>query len=304
MLRSDMDRYIQLRQIAGFKLSNESLMLRSFITVAESHGDRYIRTVRVIEWASQASSAVQRNRRLSAIRHFAQALQAEDDRHQVPPRDAFGSSMHRRPPPYIFSQDEITRLIDVAGQLKPTGSIRPKMLAMLFGLLASTGLRISEALALRVQDVTADGLLILETKFQKSRLVPLHDTTRAALERYIVDRVQTAAGTDALFVSINGKVPGYYGVKDVFNRLVTAMGLQQARNGGLPHIHDLRHTFAVRSLERLGGDRKAVSRHMTALSTYLGHTHVTGTYWYLEATPVLLGQIAEAAETLHREGRR
>lgn len=304
MLRSDMERYIQLRRSAGFKLSNESLMLRSFVAVAEVHGDCHIRTDCALAWAGQGSSAAQRNRRLSVVRHFALALQAEDDRHQVPPRGAFGNATHRRPPPYIFSSCEITSLIWAADQLKPVGSLRPKMLAMLFGLLAATGLRISEALALRMKDVTADGLLILETKFKKNRLVPLHDTTRAALDRYIVARVQTAAGTDALFVGIDGRTPGYYGIKDVFNRVVTAMGLQRARNGGLPHIHDLRHTFAVRSLERFRGDRKAVSRHMTALSTYLGHTHVTGTYWYLEATPVLLEQIAEAAEMRHREGNR
>ena len=149
---------------------------------------------------------------------------------------------------------------------------------------------------------TADGLMILETKFQKSRLVPLHDTTRAALRRYLAARSQTAAATDALFVGIHGEVPGYSGVKCVFDRLITAMGLQRARNGGRPHIHDLRHTFAVRSLEQCSGDRKAISRHMTALSTYLGHTHVMGTYWYLEATPFLLQQIAEATEMLHGEG--
>ena len=302
MLRSDMERYIQLRQSAGFKLSNESLMLRSFVSVAELHGDRYISTDRALAWAGQGSSAAQRNRRISIVRHFAQTLQAEDDLHQVPPRNAFGNAKHRRPPPYIFSPGEITRLIETADQLKPVGSIRPKMLAMLFGLLAATGLRISEALALRVQDVTADGLRILESKFQKSRLVPLHDTTHAVLKRYLATRALTFAATDALFVGIHGKVPNYFGVKDVFDRLVKAMGLHQARNGRRPHIHDLRHTFAVRSLEQYSGDRKAVSRHMTALSTYLGHTNVTGTYWYLEATPVLLRQIAEAAETFQGEG--
>ncbi len=302
MLRSDMERYIQLRQSAGFKLSNESLMLRSFVADAEEHGDRYIRTDRVLAWAGQALSTAQRNRRICAIRHFAQALQAEDDRHQVPPRDAFGTARYRRSPPYIFSPGEIANLIEAMGQLKPVGSIRPKMLMMLFGLLAATGLRISEALALRMQDVTADGLMILQTKFQKSRLVPLHDTTRAALRRYLAARSQTAAATDALFVGIHGEVPGYSGVKCVFDRLITAMGLQRARNGGRPHIHDLRHTFAVRSLEQCSGDRKAISRHMTALSTYLGHTHVMGTYWYLEATPFLLQQIAKATEMLHGEG--
>lgn len=302
MLRPDMERYIQLRRSTGFKLSNESLMLRSFVAVTEVHGDRYIRTDRALAWAGQGSSAAQRNRRISVVRHFALSLQAEDARHQVPPRDAFGNARHRRPPPYIFSPDEITSLLEAAGQSKPAGSIRPKMLAMLFGLLAATGLRISEALALRTQDVTADGLMILETKFQKSRLVPMHDTTHAALQRYLADRAKTAAATDAIFVGIHGKAASYYGVKDVFDRLTIAMGLQKARNGGRPHIHDLRHTFAVRSLEQCSGDRKAVSRHMTALSTYLGHTHVTNTYWYLEATPFLLRQIAETAEMRHGEG--
>jgi integrase len=296
-----MERYIQLRRNAGFKLSNESLMLHSFVTVAEVNGDRHIRTDLALEWAGQGSSAAQRNRRISVVRHFAQTLQAEDDRHEVPPREPFGNAKHRRPPPYIFSPGEIASLIEAMARLKPVGSIRPKMLAMLFGLLAATGLRISEALALRIQDVTADGLMILETKFQKSRLVPLHDTTRAALQRYLAVRAQTVAATDALFVGIHGQVPDYFGVKQVFDRLVTAMGLQQARNGGRPHIHDLRHTFAVRSLEQCSGDRKTVSRHMTALSTYLGHTHVTSTYWYLEATPFLLRQIAEAAEMHHGE---
>ena len=302
MLRDDMNRYIELRRSAGFKLSNEAVMLRCFVALAEVHGDLYIRADRALGWAVEAASSAQRDRRLCAIRHFAQALQAEDDRHQVPPRGALGNARHRRPPPYIFSPSEITTLIEAAGRLKPVGSIRPKMFAMLFGLLAATGLRISEALALRKRNITVDGLMILQTKFQKSRLVPLHDTTRAALQLYLADRAQIAAATDALFVGINGKVPGYSGLKGVFDRLVTAMGLQQVRNGGRPHIHDLRHTFAVRSLEQCRGDRAAVSRHMTALSTYLGHTNVTHTYWYLEATPVLLGQIAEEAEMFYTGG--
>ena len=194
-------------------------------------------------------------------------------------------------------------LIEAARQLKPVGSIHPQMYATLFGLLAATGLRIGEALALRGQDITDDGLHIIETKFQKSRLVPLHPTTHAALDRYLDTRAQVAADTDALFVGLKGTAPRYSGVKEVFMRLMVKIGLQHVRNGGRPHIHDLRHTFAVRSLEQCRGDRKAVSRHMTALSTYLGHTHVTDTYWYLEATPALLSQIAEAAEILHREVR-
>jgi len=301
MLKSDMTRYLDLRHSAGFKLTNEGYLLQGFITFAESQNDHFIQADHAVAWASQAPSPAQRNRRLSVIRHFAQHLQAEDAKHEVPPRDAFGNIQQRRPTPYIFSKSEVSNLIKAAGQLKPEGSIRPIMMATLFGMLAATGLRISEALALRVQDVTVDGIMILETKFQKSRLVPLHPTMRAELDRYLEARSQLVTSTDVLFIGINGTAPKQSGLRDAFHGLLRTMSLQNARNGGYPHIHDLRHTFAVRSLEQCRGDRDAVSRHMTALSTYLGHTNITGTYWYLEATPVLLSQIAELAEMRHRE---
>jgi site-specific recombinase XerC len=130
----------------------------------------------------------------------------------------------------------------------------------------------------------------------------LHPSTHAALAQYLRVRERVAADSDALFVGLKGTAAKYSGVKEVFKRLMMKMGLQTVRNGGQPHIHDLRHTFAVHSLEQCRGGRNTVSRHMTALSTYLGHTNVIGTYWYLQATPVLLGQIAESAEMLHREG--
>lgn len=302
MLRDDMERYLKLRKTTGFKLVNETLLLDSFVKFAEHFGDRHIHTDRVLAWASQTRSTAQGNRRLSSVRHLAQSLQAEDPRHEVPHRDALGNARHRRPPPYIFSQEEIAKLIELAGRLEPANSIRPLMLSTLFGLLAATGLRISEALALRLSDMTDDGLLILETKFHKSRLVPLHPSSIAAIEKYLAAREAIATDTDALFIGLTGKPPKYDGLRGVFSMLMEKMGLQHVRNGGHPHIHDLRHTFAVRSLELCHGDRNAVSRHMTALSTYLGHTRVTNTYWYLQATPVLLGQIAESAEMFYREG--
>lgn len=304
MLRDDMERYLKLRKAAGFKLSNETLLLESFVKFTEHCGDSHIRTDRVLAWANQSRSTAQGSRRLSVVRHFAQTLHAEDPGHEVPPRDALGNARHRRPPPYIFSQEEVAKLIELAGRLKPDSSIRPLMLSTLFGLLAATGLRISEALSLRVRDITDDGLFVLETKFQKSRLVPLHSSTVAAIERYLAGRQALAADTDAVFVGLTGKPPQYSGLKCVFARLMEKMGLQHVRNGGQPHIHDLRHTFAVRSLEQCRGDRNAVSRHMTALSTYLGHTNVSDTYWYLQATPVLMGQIAESAEMFYQEGVR
>jgi integrase len=161
-------------------------------------------------------------------------------------------------------------------------------------------LRISEALALRLEDLTADGLVIRQTKFHKSRLVPLHETTRHALQVYLAARARLATVDDMLFVSPSGKAPAYPTVVSIFLRLVRSVGLRGGPGQRGPRLHDLRHTFAVRSLERCGHNRAAVARHLVALGTYLGHAHVTDTYWYLQATPVLMAQIAAAGEALHR----
>jgi integrase len=174
------------------------------------------------------------------------------------------------------------------------------MYSTLFGLLAATGMRISEALALRLEDITADGLIIRQTKFQKSRLLPLHETTRRALDKYLSARARLGTLDGALLVSTTGKALSYNTVMAVFLRLARSIGLRGGPGRPGPRIHDLRHTFAVRSLEQCRHDREAVARHIVALSTYLGHAHVTDTYWYLHATPIMMGQIAEAGEALHR----
>lgn len=155
-----------------------------------------------------------------------------------------------------------------------------------------------KALALQLDDVTADGLVIRETKFQKSRLLPLHATVRQGLDRYLAARREVVAADRALFISVAGQSLPYNSVRYVFLQLLDRTGLRGVHAGRDPRIHDLRHTFAVRSLEQCSHDRTAVARHIVALSTYLAHAHVTDTYWYLQATPVLMGQIAEAGEAL------
>ncbi|MHC2379600.1 tyrosine-type recombinase/integrase [Bradyrhizobium liaoningense] len=172
------------------------------------------------------------------------------------------------------------------------------MYATLFGLLTATGMRIAEALALQIDDVTADGLVVRQTKFQKSRLLPLHATARLALDRYLVTRRSLTTTDRALFVSVAGQSLPYNTVRRIFLQLLDSTNLRGAYAGRDPRIHDLRHTFAVRSLEQCRHDRAAIARHIVALSTYLGHAHVTDTYWYLQATPTLMGQIAEAGEAL------
>ncbi|MFW8584136.1 tyrosine-type recombinase/integrase [Rhizobium beringeri] len=227
-------------------------------------------------------------------------LAAEDLRHQVPSAEALGRNLLKRRIPHIYTPDEISALLQAAARLKPSDTIRPLMYETLFGLLATTGMRISEALALRLEDVTADGLVIRQTKFQKSRLLPLHDTTRDALDKYLLARRRLGTLNSMLFVSAMG-APAYSTVIAVFLRLARSLGLGGEPGANRPPAFTiLRHTFAVRSLDQCQPDHHAVGRHIVALSTYLGHAHVTDTYWYLQATPILLRQIAAAGEALHQ----
>lgn len=302
MLTDDMTRYVALHRAVGFTFRIQHGLLKSFVAFAEARGDTIVRITSVLDWAVLAPSPPQRRNRLLTVRRFALAMQAEDTRHEVPAADALGHGLFTRGIPYIYTPDEIARLMRAAAALGPRDTIRPLTYATLFGLIAATGMRISETLALRVDDVTEDGLIVRQTKFQKSRLLPLHETTRRALDAYLTVRTRIGAGDPAVFVSTSGTVPSYNTVKAVFLQLARAIGLRGGPGCPGPRIHDLRHTFAVRSLERCPHDRDAVARHAVALSTYLGHAHVTDTYWYLQATPILLRQIADAGEALHRGG--
>ncbi len=302
MLSIDMTRYVELHRTAGFKFRTQHQMLTNFVAFADKFGDEFVRVDRVLDWASRAPSPAQRCNRVREVRRFALAMRAEDGRYEVPAADAMGRAFHRRRIVHIYTADEISRLVRAATQLRPAGSVRPWMYATLFGLLAATGLRISEALALQLKDVTADGLVIRETKFKKSRLVPLHETTQQALAAYIAVRTKAAALDGSLFVSVVGKTPAHSTVTAVFLQLARSIGLRGDPGEKGPRIHDFRHSFAVRSLEQCPHDANAVARHLVALSTYLGHVHPTCTYWYLQATPLLMEQIADISEALLQGG--
>ncbi len=300
MLSHDLQRHSDLHRALGFKFRTQHALLRLFVAHAERLGDELIDSRHVIDWAAQAPSAAQRRNRLLMVRRFALALRAEDGRHEVPPADAFGVTGPRRRKPHIYAPDEIVRLLVAAARIEPAASLRASTYETLFGLLAATGMRVSEALALQVADVTADGLLIRATKFQKSRLLPLHDTVRSALDRHLQRRARITPFGDSLFTSTSqGPLP-YDTVSGAFRRLARSIGLRGGPGKPGARIHDLRHTFAVRSLEGCAPERHAIARHLIALSTYLGHARVADTYWYLEATPVLLREVATAGESLLR----
>jgi integrase len=192
MLSQDLARYVDLQRSLGFKFRIQHILLKGFVAFAEKHGDRHIMSARVLAWAARAPSPEQCRNRLLTVRRFALAMHAEDEHHEVPAPDALGHATVKRRPPYIYAPDEVAELIRAAAALRPAGSMRPLIYVTLLGLLAATGMRISEALALQLGDMTADGLLIRETKFQKSRLLPLHPTTQRALDTYLAARARLA----------------------------------------------------------------------------------------------------------------
>ena len=300
MLSRMVDRYLELRRSTGFGMKVQEYLLHNFTSFAAKRGETHIRKRTAIEWATQAPSEGQRANRLGILRVFARFARAEDSGHEVPSERVFTTRrVHYRP--FIFSADQLHELLVRASQLPPPGSIRPWTFTTLFSLLAVAGLRISEGLNLHLQDVSEDGLVIRDTKFHKGRLVPLHPTTMAGLQRYLNRR--GVAEDDHVFISLRGRGIRYPGVNSVFLRLVRAMGIHPGPGHRGPRIHDLRHGFAIRVLESCPGDRTAVDAHMLALMTYMGHGRIDSTYWYLHATPHLLVQISEMSE-IFREGGR
>jgi integrase/recombinase XerD len=293
--------YLALRRAAGFALSNTEYLLRSFAGFAAAQKQTHIRTATVIRWASQARSVAQRHVRYQAVCLLAQYLCVEDSRHESPPPNYFGYRKVRRIP-RIYSRDEIAGLVRAAASFASFDSLLPKTYATLISLLAATGLRVSEALRLRVSDITADGLLIRKTKFQKTRLVPLHDTAVKGLARYLAQRQETRRGGDYVFVSDDGQPLVYWKVHSVFRALLKSAGIKPC-GGRWPRIHELRHTFAVRALESSPTSRQRIGQHMVALATYLGHVNINATYWYLQSTPELLRDIAVVAENFTQGGR-
>ena len=156
MLREDLDQHIGLHHALGFKFRSQALLLRNFVAYAEARGDQIVSADRALAWAVQAPSPEQRRNRLLEARRFAIAMHAQDSRHEIPAADALGRGLSTRRIPYIYSEDDIHRLMAAAASLAPAGTIRPVTFATLFGLLAATGMRISEALALRLSDITDD----------------------------------------------------------------------------------------------------------------------------------------------------
>jgi integrase len=227
------------------------------------------------------------------VRRFASWRSVTDPRTEVPPEGLMPYRYYRKPP-YIYSDDEIERLIAEASELPSSNGLRASSFSTLFGLIAVTGMRVSEALKLDREDVDLEQgtLTIRRTKFGKSRFVPVHSSTRDVLKRYDELRVRVfpRPATPAFLVSERGTRITEWTARYTFAKISQQIGLRAAAkgHGRGPRIHDMRHRFAAHTLiewYRAGVD---VERELPKLATYLGHVHVNETYWYLEAVPELL----------------
>ena len=286
--RQTIDDYLTLRRALGFKLAGQDRLLADFLDHLQHAGASTITTEAAVAWATKPATVqpIRWRARLCVVRGFARYLRAVDPTVEVPAVDLL-PHRHHRPTPYLFSPAGITAL------LAATSQIRSPLLAAtyhaLFGLLAATGMRVGEVIGLDDADVDLiTGLLtVRETKFGKSRQLPVHPTTVAALRSYVHQRDRlchrpTTTRT-SFFTSTVGTRLVYPNVASTFRRLVMSAGI-----GPGPRIHDLRHSFAVSTLlcwYRDGGD---VQARLPLLSTYLGHSHPHSTYWYLQAAPELL----------------
>lgn len=303
MLIRHVERYVDYRHKLGVEFEEGEHTLTLFARYADGHGDSHVTIERIHEWCSQACSPERARAKYNLLRRFSMFLRAEDTGHAAPPIGAFGSRRRPRPTPCLLQPEQITAILSAALTL-PSRTIAPYTYHCLFGLLAVTGMRVSEALALTRSDLTDDGLLIRRSKGGGSRLLPIHFTTRGAIEAYLDRRDRAFSVSDDIFIISTGRAPDKSTVHKVFVRLARQLGIRGPVGSPGPRLHDLRHSFAVRSLEACVHDYDEVRRHMTALRDYLGHSSILHTYWYLEATPVLMRTIAAANEDRFLGGAR
>lgn len=285
--------YLAMRRSLGYKLVNMGYNLGHFVAFMKKHHASVITTKLALCWAvePQQVSSAQRATRLGYVRSFARYWSAFDDRTQVPPVGLLPFRF-RRTTPYIYSSAEIQGLLKAAVQLRPRSGLRPLTYYTVFGLLAVTGMRIGEVVRLERCDVDlAHAILTVRlTKFGKSRLVPLHPSTVAMLDRYsrLRDHRFPQPASSHFFLSNQGRPLTDCMVRWTFIKLSRQVGLRRLGDSTGPRLHDFRHHFAVTTLlhwYRTGVD---VEQRLPVLSTFLGHAHVTDTYWYLSGVPELL----------------
>lgn len=288
-----LDEYLKVRRALGYKLHAQGRQLRQFVEFADRAGADFVTPELALKWAVQSTKVqpIWRARRLGMVRQFARHCSAADHRTVVPSPDLL-PYQYRRPAPYIYRDEQITRLLEAAQRLPSRMGLRSHTYTTLLGLYVVTGMRCNEALQLDRDDVDLiDGVVtVRNAKFGKSRYVPLHRTAKLALQRYAAhrDRICRKPTSPSFFLSERGTRPSQAAVEDTFVKLSCEIGLRRNGDSRGPRIHDLRHRFATATLLRWYRRGDDVEQHLPELSTYIGHARVIDTYWYLTSTPELL----------------
>jgi integrase/recombinase XerD len=296
--------YLRLRRALGFKLERAGRLLPQLVAYLEAAGAATVTSELAIAWARLPQHAHPNHwaQRLAIARGFARYLQALDPATEVPPAGVFPTRRHR-PTPFLWSQRDICRLLQSARALRP--ALRAATYETLFGLLATCGMRVGEAVGLDRDDVDlqAGVITIRHAKFDRPRLVPLHPTVAEVLSRYAAerDRLCRRPRARAFFVSSAGTRLDRSGVAKTLRKITTSLGMRTETVH--PRAHDLRHSFAVDTLIRWQHSGLSVDEHIATLSTYLGHVSPADTYWYLSASPELMGLAAQRLHTRYG-GRR
>ena len=293
-LRTILERYVHMRQGLGYKYEGPARRLSDFVSFMEARNTDTITAALAMEWVTRIGRQPTWAGRLTDVRCFAQHVAHFDPATEVPPADAVPA--RRRAKPYIYTDAEVEALLAAALLLPPARALRRWTYYCLFGLIAVTGLRHSEALKLRRDDVDLDQgvLTIRETKFGKSRLIPLHASAVVVLRGYSARRDEhlDPPRSPYFFVAEQGGQLLHQYVHRVFWRLSRQIGLRQKGQRNGPRIHDLRHRFAVKTLINWYRAGQDVAEQLPVLSTFLGHVGVRDTYWYLSTTPELMSQAA------------
>lgn len=294
--------YLALRRSFGFELLSEEGLLESFARLANSRHAEYLDLALTTDWAKSTKHATRFTwgRRIEVLRGFAKYLCRLDARTFVPPTNMFGPT-HRRLVPHIFTEEEIRLLLEATDNLKPVAGLRGATCQTVFGLLASSGLRISEALNLTRDTVDLDsGVLdVRDTKFHQRRFVPLHATVVCHLHAYAHrrDREVSTPRCDRFFIRQDGRCVSPRNILYAFQSLCAELGWTVRGDHARHRLHDLRHTFIVRSVLRLYEQGADVDRGIPILSTYVGHAKLEDTYWYLTGIPELMLVAAQRFHT-------
>jgi integrase/recombinase XerD len=293
-LQAHVDEYLRLRRALGFKLKEDERTLGQLVGYLEAAGASTITCELAIRWARQPVGVHpnQWAKRLRVARGFAAYLQTLDPATEIPPADVF-PVRRQRATPYLFSQQDICRVLEEARRLRQP--MRAASYEALLGLLAVSGMRIGEAVALERDDVDLDAgvITIRKAKGDRSRLVPLHPTAVEALRHYASarDRLCPTARSRAFFISSAGTPVLEENLRKTFREITTRLGIRTQTVQ--PRIHDLRHRFAVQTLIDWQRAGVSIDERIPVLSTYLGHVSPADTYWYLSASPELMALAAD-----------